>query len=255
MLRPRQHHRSSRASGSRSSGPTGAGKSTMAKLLARMYDPSDGVVRYGGVDLRDATIRVDARPVHRRAAGGLSLPGHDLDNVRLAKADATDAEVEAAMARIGVLDHFATLSEGLNTEVRERGSRFSAGERQLVSLARAALADSEILVLDEATSSLDPGTEVEVEVALTKLMEGRTVIVIAHRLSTAERADIVAVVDAGGIVEMGTHDELVARGGAYAALFGSWSGQAASYPGFLRISHDRHGKSAESREGVGFRRR
>jgi ABC-type multidrug transport system fused ATPase/permease subunit len=97
-----------------------------------------------------------------------------------------------------------------------------------VSLARAALADSEILVLDEATSSLDPGTEVEVEVALTKLMEGRTVIVIAHRLTTAERADMVAVVDDGGIVEMGTHSDLVLRGGAYAALFGSWSGHAAA---------------------------
>ena len=159
---------------------------------------------------------------------GYLFQGTILDNVRLAKPDATDAEVEAAMARIGVLDHFAALAEGLHTEVRERGSRFSAGERQLVSLARAALANSEILVLDEATSSLDPGTEVEVESALTKLMEGRTVIVIAHRLTTAERADMVAVVDDGGIVEIGTHDDLVMRGGAYAALFGSWSGHAAA---------------------------
>jgi ABC-type multidrug transport system fused ATPase/permease subunit len=159
---------------------------------------------------------------------GYLFQGTILDNVRLAKTDATDDEVAAAMARIGVLEHFAHLEDGLHTEVRERGSRFSAGERQLVSLARAALADSEILVLDEATSSLDPGTEVEVEVALTKLMEGKTVIVIAHRLSTAERADMVAVVDAGGIVEMGTHTELLHRGGAYAALFGSWSGAAAS---------------------------
>jgi ATP-binding cassette subfamily B protein len=159
---------------------------------------------------------------------GYLFQGTILDNVRLAKPDATDAEVEAAMARIGVLDHFSSLAEGLHTEVRERGSRFSAGERQLVSLARAALANSEILVLDEATSSLDPGTEVEVESALTKLMEGRTVIVIAHRLTTAERADMVAVVDDGGIVEMGTHDDLVLRGGAYAARFGSWSGHAAA---------------------------
>ncbi len=209
-------------------GPTGAGKSTLAKLLSRMYDPTDGCVRYGGVDLRDASFRSMRERFTVVPQEGYLFQGTILDNVRLARPDATEAEVEAAMARIGVLDHFASLAEGLHTEVRERGTRFSAGERQLVSLARAALADSEILVLDEATSSLDPGTEVEVEVALTKLMEGRTVIVIAHRLTTAERADMVAVVDDGGIVEMGTHNDLVMRGGAYAALFGSWSGHAAA---------------------------
>jgi ATP-binding cassette, subfamily B, bacterial len=209
-------------------GPTGAGKSTLAKLLSRMYDPTQGCVRYAGVDLRDATFRSMRERFTVVPQEGYLFQGTILDNVRLAKPDATDDEVAAAMARIGVLDHFAALAEGLHTEVRERGSRFSAGERQLVSLARAALADSEILVLDEATSSLDPGTEVEVESALTKLMEGRTVIVIAHRLTTAERADMVAVVDDGGIVEMGTHDDLVMRGGAYAALFGSWSGHAAA---------------------------
>jgi ATP-binding cassette, subfamily B, bacterial len=209
-------------------GPTGAGKSTLAKLLSRMYDPTSGCVRYAGVDLRDASFRSMRERFTVVPQEGYLFQGTILDNVRLARPDATDAEVEAAMARIGVLDHFATLAEGLHTEVRERGTRFSAGERQLVSLARAALADSEILVLDEATSSLDPGTEVEVEVALTKLMEGRTVIVIAHRLTTAERADMVAVVDDGGIVEMGTHNDLVMRGGAYAALFGSWSGHAAA---------------------------
>jgi ATP-binding cassette subfamily B protein len=109
--------------------------------------------------------------------------------------------------------------------VRERGSRLSAGERQLVSLARAALANPEVLVLDEATSSLDPGTEAEVETAMAALMEGRTVLVIAHRLSTAERADRVAVVDAGGLAELGTHDELVHAGGRYASLYQSWSGE------------------------------
>ncbi|MEY2468773.1 MAG: hypothetical protein QOF21_1471 [Actinomycetota bacterium] len=209
-------------------GPTGAGKSTLAKLLSRMYDPLGGAVRYGGVDLRDASFASMRDRFTVVPQEGYLFQGTILDNVRLAKPDATDEEVAAAMARIGVLEHFIHMEDGLRTEVRERGSRFSAGERQLVSLARAALADREILVLDEATSSLDPGTEVEVEVALTKLMEGRTVIVIAHRLSTAERADCVAVVADGGIVEMGTHEELVVRGGAYAALFGSWSGQAAS---------------------------
>ena len=209
-------------------GPTGAGKSTLAKLLARMYDPTQGAVRYAGVDLRDATLASMRDRFTVVPQEGYLFQGTILDNVRLAKPEATDEEVAAAMARIGVLEHFDGLAEGLHTEVRERGSRFSAGERQLVSLARAALADSEVLVLDEATSSLDPGTEVEVESALTKLMEGRTVIVIAHRLTTAERADMVAVVDDGGIVEMGTHDDLVLRGGAYAALFGSWSGHAAA---------------------------
>jgi ATP-binding cassette subfamily B protein len=193
-----------------------------------MYDPLDGCVRYGGVDLRDASFASMRDRFTVVPQEGYLFQGTILDNVRLAKTDATDEEVAAAMARIGVLEHFVHLEDGLHTEVRERGSRFSAGERQLVSLARAALADSEILVLDEATSSLDPGTEVEVEVALTKLMEGKTVIVIAHRLSTAERADMVAVVDQGGIVEMGTHPDLIHRGGAYAALFGSWSGAAAA---------------------------
>ncbi len=206
-------------------GPTGAGKSTLAKLLSRMYDPTDGCVRYAGVDLRDASLRSMRERFTVVPQEGYLFQGTILDNVRLAKPDATDAEVAAAMDRIGVLDHFASLTEGLHTEVRERGSRFSAGERQLVSLARAALADAEVLVLDEATSSLDPGTEAEVELALTKLMQDKTVIVIAHRLSTSERADRVAVVAEGGIIEMGTHAELVLRGGHYAALFGSWSGQ------------------------------
>ncbi|MBW8827593.1 MAG: ATP-binding cassette domain-containing protein, partial [Acidobacteria bacterium] len=125
---------------------------------------------------------------------------------------------------IGVLSRFEALPEGLQTEVQERGSRFSAGEKQLVSLARAALVDPAVLVLDEATSSLDPGTELLVEHALERLMEGRTVIVIAHRLSTAERADRVGVVADGHLVELGTHAELVAAGGRYAALFGAWAG-------------------------------
>src|SRR5438445_2511604 len=129
------------------------------------------------------------------------------------------------MDTIGVLDHFEALPDGLSTPVRERGSRLSAGERQLVSLARAALANPAVLVLDEATSSLDPGTEAEVEQAMAGLMQGRTVVVIAHRLSTAERADRVAVVDAGGLLELGTHDELVGLGGRYASLYRSWVGQ------------------------------
>ena len=124
---------------------------------------------------------------------------------------------------MGVLERFASLPAGLNTEVRERGSRLSAGEKQLVSLARAALVDPALLVLDEATSSLDPGTELLVERAMTRLMEGRTVVVIAHRMSTAERSDRVGVVNDGRLLELGTHDELVNAGGQYAALYRTWT--------------------------------
>jgi len=205
-------------------GPTGAGKSTLAKLIARLYDPTEGDVRYAGIDLRDATARSLRERVVVVPQEGFLFNGTILDNVRLARAGATDADVHAAMAAIGVDQRFAALPDGLHTEVRERGSRLSAGEKQLVSLARAALADPAVLVLDEATSSLDPGTEVIVEHAMVRLMEGRTVIVIAHRLSTAERADLVGVVDEGRLQELGTHAELLSRGGRYAALFATWSG-------------------------------
>ena len=206
-------------------GPTGAGKSTLAKLLARLYDPIDGTISYGGVDLRDATFRSLRERIVVVPQEGYLFQGSIMDNVRIGHASASDAEVAEALQMIGAYDRFAALPEGLHTEVRERGSRLSAGERQLVSLARAALANPQVLVLDEATSNLDPGTEADVEMAMTALMEGRTVLVIAHRLSTAERADRVAVVDAGGLLELGTHDELVLLGGKYAALYESWVGE------------------------------
>jgi len=205
-------------------GPTGAGKSTLAKLIARLYDPTEGAVRYAGTDLRDATLRSLRERVVVVPQEGFLFNGTILDNVRLARVGATDAEVLAALDAIGVRERFTQLPEGLHTEVRERGSRLSAGEKQLISLARAALADPAVLVLDEATSSLDPGTELIVEEAMARLMEGRTVIVIAHRLSTAERADFVGVVAEGRLLELGTHDDLVAQGGRYAALFATWSG-------------------------------
>lgn len=205
-------------------GPTGAGKSTLAKLIARLYDPTEGTVSVGGVDLR--RVRLDALRdgVAVVPQEGFLFNGTIRDNVRIARAGATDAEVDAALAAIGVRDRFAALPEGLDTEVRERGSRLSAGEKQLVSLARAALADPAVLVLDEATSSLDPGTEVLVDAAVERLMAGRTTIVIAHRLSTAARADRVGVVDDGRLVELGTHRELTAvEGGRYAALYAAWT--------------------------------
>jgi len=203
-------------------GPTGAGKSTMAKLIARFYDPTGGQVRIGDVDLRNIDLRSLREQVVVVPQEGYLFTGTIADNIRVARPDASDDEVRAAVARIGVLDRFAQLPEGLATEVRERGSRLSAGEKQLVSLARAALADPSVLILDEATSSVDPGTEAAVEVAMESLMQDRTVIAIAHRLSTSERCDRVAVVSDGRLVELGSHDELVAAGGDYFDLYRAW---------------------------------
>lgn len=204
-------------------GPTGAGKSTLAKLIARMYDPVEGRVTFGGIDLRDATLASLRDRVVVVPQEGFLFNGTIRDNVRVARGDATDDEVDDALRVLGIYDRFAALPQGLDTEVRERGSRLSAGEKQLVSMARAALVDPALLVLDEATSSLDPGTEVLVEQAMNTLMEGRTVVVIAHRLSTAERADRVGVVSGGRLAEIGSHDDLMADEGHYAALFATWS--------------------------------
>lgn len=205
-------------------GPTGAGKSTLAKLIVRFYDPTEGSVSIGGLDVRDATLSSLRRTMVVVPQEGFLFNGTLMENVRLARPDATDDQIVDAMHSIGILHRFAVLPDGLHTEVRERGSRFSAGEKQLISLARAALADPEILVLDEATSSLDPGTEAIVEEAMERLSEGRTTIVIAHRLTTAARADRVAVVAGGSLAEVGTHEELIAAGGHYAALFSAWAG-------------------------------
>ncbi|WP_208028967.1 ABC transporter ATP-binding protein [Rhabdothermincola sediminis] len=205
-------------------GPTGAGKSTLAKLAARLYDPIEGRVTFGGVDLRDATLRSLRERIVVVPQEGFLFNGTIRENIRLARAGATDDEVEAALAAVGALDRFASLPGGLDAEVHERGSRLSAGEKQLVSLARVALVDPAVLVLDEATSNLDPGTELVVEEAMARLMEGRTVVVIAHRLSTAARADRVGLVEGGRLVELGRHEELVSAGGSYARLFSTWTG-------------------------------
>ena len=208
-------------------GPTGAGKSTLAKLIARFYDPREGNVEYADVDLRDATLRSLRERIVVVPQEGFLFAGSVRDNIIVGKPDATDEEIRDAIAALGLADRFDAFPDGLDTEVRERGSRLSAGEKQLVSLVRAALADPALLVLDEATSSLDPGTERTVERALGRLTEGRTVVVVAHRLSTAARADRIAVVDDGHVPELGTHDELIAHEGRYASLYAAWDSRAA----------------------------
>ena len=208
-------------------GPTGAGKSTLAKLMVRFYEPREGAIRFADVDLRDATLASLRERIVVVPQEGFLFAGTVRDNIRVGRPEATDADVVAAVDALGLTGTFGAFPDGLDTEVRERGSRLSAGEKQLVSLARAALADPALLVLDEATSNLDPGTERQVELALDRLTEGRTVVVVAHRLSTAARCDRIAVVDEGRLMEVGTHDELLDRRGRYSRLFAAWdAGQA-----------------------------
>jgi ATP-binding cassette, subfamily B, bacterial len=203
-------------------GATGAGKSTVAKLLTRQYDPQRGSIELGGADLRDATLASLRQQIVLLPQEGHLFSGTIADNVRLAHPETTDEDVRRALRTIGALDRFEALPDGLDTDVQTRGLRLSAGERQLVGIARIALADPAVIVLDEATSSLDPATELAVETALAAVAEGRTVITIAHRLSTAQRADRVAVMEHGRLVEIASHDELVEQGERYARLWASW---------------------------------
>ncbi|MGI9667517.1 MAG: ABC transporter ATP-binding protein, partial [Acidimicrobiia bacterium] len=203
-------------------GETGSGKSTMAKLAMRFYDPNRGVVAVDGTDLKDVTEASRVEALALIPQDGFLFSGSLRDNLTYAKPDASDEEVWNVLSEMEVDTWIRSLPDGLDTEVRERGSRFSAGERQLVALARAFLADPEIIVLDEATSNLDPETEVKVEGALRALLQDRTSIVIAHRLRSAERADRVVMVDAGRIVSEGTHDELVESSDQYRELVEVW---------------------------------
>jgi ATP-binding cassette subfamily B protein len=205
-------------------GPTGAGKSTLAKLIGRLYDPSEGSVRLGGVDLRQASLAHLRERIVVVPQEGFLFRGTVLENILLGRAGANEHEARAAVAQLGLDERLGQLPDGLETDVGERGAHLSAGERQLVSLARAALTDPAVLIMDEATSSIDPGTEVALERALAALTTGRTTITVAHRLTTAERADRVAVIEDGNLVELGPHGELVDADGHYARLFTAWQG-------------------------------
>jgi ABC-type multidrug transport system fused ATPase/permease subunit len=208
-------------------GHTGAGKSTIAKLLARFYDPTDGRITIDGVDLRDVTQDSLRRQLGIVPQEGFLFAGTVAENVAFGRRDATRAEVEAAVRAVGADDFVERLEDGYETQLGERGSRLSLGQRQLVAFARALLADPRVLILDEATSSVDIGTERKIEQALDRLLQGRTAFIIAHRLSTIRDADLIVVLEHGQVVEQGTHDELLARRGLYTALYGDWAADAA----------------------------
>ena len=203
-------------------GPTGAGKSTLAKLANRFYDPTSGRVLVDGIDVRQVTLRSLRRQLGVVPQEPFLFAGTLRSNLLFGRPGASEADVLEAVTVVGLDDLVGRLEKGLDTPVHERGQTLSAGERQLIALARAFLARPRVLILDEATSSLDLASETIVERALDRLLEGRSAILIAHRLTTAQRADRIVVVDQGGIVEVGTPRELLAHDGAYAAMHRAW---------------------------------
>jgi len=208
-------------------GHTGAGKSTIAKLLARFYDPTDGRLTIDGVDLREVSQGSLRRQLGIVPQEGFLFAGDVAENIAFGRPQATREEIESAARAVGADEFIERLEHRYETQLGERGSRLSLGQRQLVAFARALLADPRILILDEATSSVDIGTERKIERALRRLLHGRTAFIIAHRLSTIRDADLIVVLEHGKIVEQGTHDELLARNGLYQSLYGDWAESAA----------------------------
>ena len=208
-------------------GHTGAGKSTIAKLLARFYDPREGRITIDGHDLRDVTQASLRHQLGIVPQEGFLFAGTVQENIAFGRPGAPPEDVVLAAETIGAHDFILRLEEGYETQLQERGTRLSLGQRQLVALARALLADPRILILDEATSSVDIGTERKIERALRTLLAGRTAFVIAHRLSTIRDADLIVVLEHGQVVEQGSHDELMRARGLYTSLYGDWAADVA----------------------------